>query len=115
MNDDLESQLRAALRPVEPPEGLSRKVLSRLEAARGQARAPRRFGARRTGWWLSAGLAASVLIALGLHSRIQHERETAAGLEARREVIQALRLTHQKLDLAYQAVKEQATASEKTS
>jgi hypothetical protein len=115
MNDDLESQLRAALRPVEPPEDLSRKVLSRLEAARGQARAAHRFTARRTGWWLSAGLAASVLMALGIHTRIQHERETAAGLEARREVIQALRLTHQKLDLAYQAVKEQAAAGERTS
>jgi hypothetical protein len=115
MNDDLESQLRAALRPVEPPEGLSRKVLSRLEAAHGQARATSRLGARRTGWWLSAGLAASLLMALGLHSRVQRERETAEGLEARREVIQALRLTHQKLDLAYQTVKEQAAANEKTS
>jgi hypothetical protein len=115
MNDDLESQLRAALRPVEPPEDLHRRVLARLEAARGQPRVARRFGVRHSAWWLSAGLAASLLIAFGLHSRIQHDRETAAGLEARREVIQALRLTHEKLDLAYHAVKEQAAASEGTS
>jgi hypothetical protein len=115
MNDDLESQLRAALRPVEPPKDLSRKVLAGLEAARGQPRVAHRFSVRDTPWWLSVGLAASLLIALGLYTRIQQERETAAGLEARREVIQALRLTHQKLDLAYQAVKEQAGASEGSS
>ena len=115
MNDDLESQLRAALRRVEPPEGFSSRVIARLEAARTRPRAALRFRSPGARWWLSAALAASLLIAVGLHARIQRERETAAGLEARREVIQALHLTHQKLDLAYQAVKEHAPASEATS
>lgn len=100
MNDDLESQLRAALRPVEPPD-LRGRVLAEL-------RAPR---PRRGGLWWGAGLAASLLLTLGVYSHVQTVRETAAGLEARREVLQALRVTHQKLDLAYQSVKDRAEAT----
>jgi hypothetical protein len=43
---------------------------------------------------------------------VQHRgtlRERQQGLEARREVIEALRVTTQKLDLAYQAVRTQTT------
>jgi hypothetical protein len=100
MNDDLESQLRAALRPVAPPSDLRDKVLASLPSDRPQ---PRRMGL----WW-STALAASLLLAFGVYSHVQSVRETAAGLEARREVLQALRVTHQKLDLAYQSVRNQA-------
>jgi hypothetical protein len=63
-----------------------------------------------SGWWLSAGLAAAVLVAVGAfqYQRAAHERE--AGLEARREVIEALRVTTQKLDLAYRTVRTQSNA-----
>jgi hypothetical protein len=100
MNDDLESQLRAALRAVAPPTDLKDRVLAGLPTQRPQRR-------RRELWW-GAGIAASLLLALGVYSHMQNARETAAGLEARREVLQALRVTHQKLDLAYQSVKYQA-------
>ena len=73
MNDDLESQLRAALRRVEPPEGFSSRVIARLEAARTRPRAALRFRSPGARWWLSAALAASLLIAVGLHARIQRE------------------------------------------
>lgn len=103
MNDDLESQLRAALRPVAPAADLRDRVFAGLPSNR-----PHR---RRMGLWWGAGIAASLLLALGLYSHVQSARETAAGLEARREVLQALRVTHQKLDLAYQSVKDQAEGS----
>jgi hypothetical protein len=100
MNDDLESQLRAALRPVAPPSDLRDRILAGLPAPRPQA--------RRRGLWWGSGVAASLLLALGIYSHVQNVRETAAGMEARREVLQALRVTHQKLDLAYQSVKDRA-------
>jgi hypothetical protein len=103
MNEDLESQLRAALRPVAPPADLRDRILAGLPSSR--------LRPRRMGLWWGAGVAASFLLALGVYSHIQSARETAAGLEARREVLQALRVTHQKLDLAYQSVKAQAEGS----
>jgi hypothetical protein len=50
-----------------------------------------------------------VLVAVGAvqYQRMAHERQ--AGLEARREVIEALRVTNQKLDLAYQVVRTQSS------
>ena len=103
MNDDLESQLRAALRPVAPPADLRDRVLAGLPT--------NRLRPRRVRLWWGTGIAASLLLALGFYSHVQSARETAAGLEARREVLQALRVTHQKLDLAYQSVKDQAEGS----
>lgn len=102
MNDDLESQLRAALRAVAPPSDLQDRVLAGLPSNRPHRRVPL--------WW-GAGIAASLLLAFGLYSQVQSARQTAAGLEARREVLQALRVTHQKLDLAYQSVKDHAEGS----
>jgi len=98
MSDDLEARLREALRPVEPSAGFTDRVLAQVHAA------PDRESPRR--WRIPASLAASVILGLGLYLRVHQQRETAAGLEARRQVIEALRLTDQKLDLAYQTVKE---------
>jgi len=103
-DEQLESQLRDALRAVAPSEAFSEALLARLASER-----TRRTG-RYSGWWLPASLAAAVLVAVGAveHLKAAHEREM--GLEARREVIEALRVTNQKLDLAYQAVRTQSTS-----
>jgi hypothetical protein len=98
MSDDLDARLREALRPVEPSAGFADRVLARVRTA--QHRKSRRH------WRIPASLAASILVGMGLYLHVHQQRETAAGLEARRQVIEALRLTDQKLDLAYQAVKE---------
>ncbi len=138
MSDEkLESQLREALRAVEPSEAFTEALLARLASERPRElgteprseQAPARTGApndahdagvagrrvagrtgRYSGWWLPASLAASVLVAVGAvqHLKAEHEREL--GLETRREVIEALRVTNQKLDLAYQAVRTQSIA-----
>lgn len=103
MQDDIESQLKKALRPVAPDEDLVQGVLAGIDmrGARGRSRLAVFAG------WSSVALAASVLLAIGVDHRINVDRQTAAGLKAREQVIQALKVTHQKLDLAYQAVKEQ--------
>jgi hypothetical protein len=113
MSKDLESQLRDALRPVAPSDPFTEQLLARLAAERYREPHNNRFGWRTpksSGWWLSASLAASVFVAVGIHQQLRaaHERET--GMEARRQVIEALRVTTQKLDLAYQVVRTQSSS-----
>jgi hypothetical protein len=114
MSDDLESKLRRALRPVAPREEFSRKLMARIAAPREHAARHARSGARATkyAWWGSVSLAASVLIAAGIHGHQQAQRERALGMQARQQVIEALRVTSQKLDLAYQAVRSQASGAD---
>lgn len=119
MNDDIESRLKAALRPVAPSEEFSQKLLRQMAAAPAAPaviKTRRLAGAGRPlAWWLSASLAASVVLGVGIHEHLQQQRIQQSGLEARREVLQALRVTSQKLNLAYEAVKSQSTpANEKS-
>lgn len=100
---DIEDQLKKALRPVAPDEAFVQGVLAGV-ARRGPRR---RFRLTSFAGWSSVALAASFLLAIGVQHRMSVDRETAAGLKARAQVIQALKVTHQTLDLAYQAVKEQ--------
>jgi hypothetical protein len=122
MSNDIESKMRAALRPLEPSEEFSQKLMARLEqpAQPGQPGAgrpgqpPRHSlparGLRPLAWWLSASLAASVILAVGVQQHLQQQRLQQSGLEARREVLEALRMTSQKLNLAYETVKRQSTS-----
>ena len=110
MSNDIESQLKAALRPVAPREQFSERLIAQVMMANPQIK-PRRLATARNplAWWLSASLAASVLLGVGVHQHLQERRIQQSGLEARREVLRALRMTSQKLDLAYAAVKGQST------
>jgi hypothetical protein len=116
MNENFENELRNALRPVDAPEGLADRimrslppreaaapavVLSPVRTPESPARTPRRY-------WMPGALAASLLVAVltGTHmAQLRDERiAREEGLAARRELLQALRLTSEKLDLAYHAV-----------
>lgn len=110
MTDELENQLRRALRPVDAPEGFAERLMQRLPERKApvlvalpvQARkAPRNFT-------LPSALAASLVVAVLLGQQFSQHRdrelERAAGLAAKQELMQALRVTSQKLDLAYEAV-----------
>jgi hypothetical protein len=124
MSEDIENQLRRALRPVEPSAGFAERVMRALpERAPRPALAPvtvLRPAQRPTPWrTLSAptALAASLLVAVLVGQQVgervgteQALREQRAGLAARAELMQALRITSRKLDLAYQAVNRPATA-----
>ena len=113
MSKDIESQMRAALRPVAPSDEFSQKLVAGVMSQRAPASVPRRVAAARLrplAWWLTASLAASLVLAVGVHQHLQQQRLQQSGLEARREVLEALRMTSQKLNLAYEAVKSQSTS-----
>jgi hypothetical protein len=114
MSDDIESKLRAALRPVNPSDEFTRRLAAQFTEQRVVRPAPMRVPlarARRYGWWVSAGLAASLVLGVGVQRHAQEVRERQNGAEARREVVEALRMTSQKLDLAYETVKSQSPDS----
>jgi hypothetical protein len=102
----LEESLRAALRPVDPGAAFTRAVMSRLAGPEPQhARAP--FpGAWR--WGLGAAAASLIAVLLTLHTA--HVRRVEQGLQARQQLIQALRLTRDKLDYARRMVSQDASA-----
>ena len=116
MTDELENQLRRALRPVDAPEGFTERLMSRLprpQAAKPPVVVSVPIPARRKprGFALPAALAASLLAAVMLGQHMAYEletgrqqRELAEGQAASRELMEALRVTSQKLDMAYQAV-----------
>ena len=112
MSEDIESQMRAALRAVAPREEFSQKLVANVANQHLPAPTSRRGRARLhpLAWWFSASLAASVILAVGVHQHLQQQRLQQSGLEARREVLEALRVTSQKLNLAYEAVKSQSTS-----
>jgi hypothetical protein len=110
MSNDLDNDLRAALRPVDPGERFTQSVLARVatESTR-SARAPRLH--TTTLRWTSVALAISLVMGIVVAHQWQ-VRRTQRGLEARQQLIQALQLTGEKLDLAYRVVNdEQPTQS----
>ena len=105
MSNDLDDDLRAALRPVDPGEKFTQSVLARV--AEESARSPRasRFHTTTLRW---ASVALSVSLVMGILFAHQWQvRRTQRGLEARKELIQALQLTGEKLDLAYRVVNDE--------
>ena len=114
MSKDLESRLRDALRPLTPRAEFTEKLLASLAAERRGAMPPHPRPARAVSaprWWLAASMAAAALLAAGVHHHLGELRQRRQGMEARRQVMEALRVTDQKLDLAYQAIKTQSSAS----
>ena len=102
MTDDFEERLRKALRPVDPGEPFAQRVLARV--ANEPARETRR-ALRPTLRWVSAGLAASLLLGI-LVAHDWQVRRAQQGMEARRQLLEALRVTSNKLDIAYRAVND---------
>jgi hypothetical protein len=113
MSHDIESRLHSALRPVAPSDEFSQRLLRRIVLRPVVQPEVRRIGAggrHPLAWWLTASLAATLILAVGVHQHLQQQRLQQSGLEARREVMEALRMTSQKLNLAYEAVKSQSTS-----
>jgi hypothetical protein len=116
MTDEFENELRRLMRPVDAPEGLTERIMAALpprvavatvtpiDSAR-SAKPPRNY-------WMPGALAASLVgaVLLGTFAAKKNDQqlvrreEAARGLEASRELMEALRMTSQKLDLAYEAV-----------
>jgi hypothetical protein len=114
MSENFENELRRVLRPVDAPAGFTERVMRALPAQREPAppveELPAQRGYRR--FAVPAAFAAALVLSIGLaqhvavvtQERVAAEKE-AAGIAASRELMQALHVTSQKLDLAYQAVK----------
>lgn len=114
MSQDIEIELRRALRAVEPSTDFTARVMRALPPRSASAEVMPlsvvKAAARPDPWQrfaTPAALAASLLVAilLGRQAAVEHEeRQQLAGIEASRKLMQALRVTSQKLDLAYEAV-----------
>ena len=110
MTEDFENELRRRLAPVDAPEGFADRVMRALPSDVKPAvitalPTPRRSWMQQFG--MPTALAASLLAAVMLGRYSAEHREQLAeqrGREASRELMQALRLTSDKLDIAYQAV-----------
>jgi negative regulator of sigma E activity len=101
MSKDFEQQLRDALRPVDPEEGFDQRVMARIANEPARARTKAR-------WVVPLAIAASLAFVAVLGTYQWQERREQQGLEARRQLLEALRLTGEKLDVAYQAVNRES-------
>jgi len=122
MNENFENELRRRLRPVDAPDGFTERLMRAIPADRepapvaAQAPTPRttsRPYARQFG--MPAALAASLLVAVFLGVQVANDRalrEEQRGIAASEQLMQALRVTSQKLDLAYEAVNNPPAAGE---
>ena len=98
MSEELESRLRRALRPVDPGEDFTARVMAQVSATPRNLRTGSQLTAR-----IAVGLAASVILVFaGVYEWQQRQKE--AGLAARAQVLEALRVTSEKLDLAYRLI-----------
>jgi hypothetical protein len=110
MTEDIENELRRRLAPVDAPAGFADRVMRALPADV-KPEVVTALPATRRSWVqkfvMPTALAASLLAAVMLVRYSAEQREQLAeqrGREASRELMQALRLTSDKLDIAYQAV-----------
>jgi hypothetical protein len=103
MSKDLDESLRQALRPVDPGEQFTRNVMAAI--AQDPAHSDKPAEPRSALRWASAALMTSLVIAVVTAHQWQVHRQER-GLQARRQLIQALQLTGERLDLAYRAVND---------
>jgi negative regulator of sigma E activity len=108
MSKDIEQQLREALRPVDPDEGFEQRLMARIA----REPTPRRSKVIR---WVSIALAASMAFAAVVGTQQWRSHREQQGLEARRQLIEALRVTGEKLDVAYQAVNRESPTTDEGS
>ena len=115
MSKDIEEQLRKALRPTDPPDGFADRVMANIRRERDTSdpiwNRKRNRPASVFARWFPIALAASAVFGVGLVVHQTNEREERRGLEARRQLMEALRVTSDKLDSAYQAVNAQPSTA----
>jgi len=113
MSEDFEQALRRALRRENPGEDFAERVVSRLDAnpaedAVGQrTRVPRRHATRSQvlrSRWLPAALAACIIVAVGVFQLRQHSLEAERADQARTQLLQALAIASQNINIVRAAV-----------
>ena len=92
---NLENDLKRTLRRESPPDGFAQRVMQRLEAD-----VPR----RRPVWWRAAAASVTLGVLLGgyaTHKAVEHRR----GEHAKEQVLEAMRITSEKMRYAQQEVR----------
>ena len=104
MSDNFDNDLRDVLRRTEPPAGFAERVLAR---ATHPAAAPSPVGTTplRQWTWAAAALAACLTLTVGLVEYRHQAEQQARGLEAKQELMQAMRITGSKLRVAQEKVR----------
>jgi len=108
MSENLDKRLSAALRPIDPGEDFTARVLQRAAAEAAAPTVAREARRHSRVAWVPAALAASILAVVVV--RHEHALRRDEGLAARAQLIEALRLTSGKLDLAFQLVNDSVGA-----
>jgi hypothetical protein len=111
--NEIDDQLKRALRRCEPPEGFAERVMARLNQEPSfAARAIRTLWPRPSLRW--AAVAAVVAVAAtGIGYQIHERQEEAEAKAAKQQVMLALRITGNKLRVAKQRVKAVETGTQK--
>ena len=122
MNEDpannFEAELRRRLRPVDAPEGFAERLMAALPAEREPVVVPftpKAAPPYMRQFRMPAALAASLLVAVFAGIHVANDRalvEEREGIAASQQLMQALRVTSQKLDLAYEAVNRPPAAGD---
>jgi negative regulator of sigma E activity len=117
--ENFEDELRRRLRPIDAPAGFNERLMAALPVERKPAAVssgPRATRPSLRDFGMPAALAASLLVAVFLGVYVANDRaavrEEQMGIAASQQLMQALRVTSQKLDLAYEAVNNPPTAGE---
>jgi hypothetical protein len=108
MSDEFENALHRALRPQDPGGDFSARVTARLEAG-GRSATPAaraRFILRRVlrSYWVPAALAACIIAGFGLVEMRQHALDTARASQARAQLLQALSIASDNINIVRTAV-----------
>jgi hypothetical protein len=103
MSDQLETQLRKVLEPVDPGDLFVSRVVARLPD-QPVVPAPVNTVRRRVWRWVPVALAASLVGGVLVRHEMQLRQELEEGRVAREQLLEALRVTSEKLDVAYRAV-----------
>jgi hypothetical protein len=108
MTDEFEKALHRALRRQDPGEDLTARIAARLDAAETPpAPAGRVLSMRRRVFrsrWLPAALAAGIIAGFGLVQLRQHALETARANQARAQLLQALSIASDNINIVRAAV-----------
>jgi hypothetical protein len=108
MSDEFEKALQSALRRQDPGQDFSDRIVARLEGTQipaapesASASASRRVFRSR---WLPAALAACIVAAVGLVQMRQHALDTARANQARAQLLQALSIASDNINIVRAAV-----------
>lgn len=107
MTDEFEKALQRALRPAGPGKDLAARIVPRLDPGAGApAPATPRFTPRRAlrSRWLPVALAACLIAGIGVVQMRQHARDAARATQARAQLLQALRIASDNVNIVRAAV-----------